>query len=61
MKLREQKDGSLIVVGANTVTVTCPEDIFELLMVGQRHRAVASTQINERSSRSHTIFVVEVI
>ena len=34
LKIREQKDGSLLVVGANTVPVSCPEDIFELLMVG---------------------------
>jgi kinesin family member 5 len=61
LKLREQKDGKLMVVGANTMAVTCPEDIFELLMIGQKSRAVSSTNINERSSRSHTIFVIEVI
>ena len=34
LKLREQKDGQLIVVGANVFTVGCPDDVFELLMVG---------------------------
>jgi hypothetical protein len=34
LKLREQKDGSILVIGANTMSVACPEDIFELLMIG---------------------------
>ena len=39
--------------------MTSPEDIFEALMMGQRSRAVASTNQNDRSSRSHTIFVID--
>lgn len=61
LKLREQKDGSISVTGGTQVTVACPEDIFDLLMIGQRTRQVASTNQNERSSRSHTIFIIEVI
>ena len=61
LKMREQKNGSLIVLNATNISVTCPEDIFEALMIGQRTRAVASTNQNERSSRSHTIFVIDFI
>jgi kinesin family protein 5 len=61
LKLREQKDGSISVTGGTQVTVACPEDIFDLLMIGQRTRQVASTNQNERSSRSHTIFIIEVV
>ena len=50
-----------MVLNCEPIYVTSPSDIFELLMVGQRNRAVASTNQNERSSRSHTIFVIEYL
>ena len=59
LKLREMKNGQVIVLGSEAVTVTSPDDIFELLTVGQKMRKVASTNQNDRSSRSHTIFVIE--
>lgn len=59
LKLHESRDGSFIIGGCNAYPVLCPDDIFDLLMMGQRSRAVASTQQNERSSRSHTIFQLE--
>ena len=59
LKLREQKNGSILVLNCDPIYATSPEDIFELLMIGQRNRAIASTNQNERSSRSHTIFLIE--
>ena len=41
--------------------VTTPEEIFDLLLLGQKHRSVAHTEQNLRSSRSHTILVIELI
>ena len=35
-------------------------DIFEALAFGQSRRAVAATKMNERSSRSHTIFRITI-
>jgi len=61
LKLREQKNGSIIVLNSTTLPVTQPEDIFDALMIGQRTRAVASTNQNDRSSRSHTIFVIDFL
>ena len=43
LKLRELKSGQVTVLGSESVFVTSPEDIFELLTVGQRMRKVAST------------------
>ena len=34
---------------------------MSLLEIGERSRSVASTQLNQHSSRSHTLFVVEII
>lgn len=34
LKLREMKNGQVIVLGSEAVNVATPEDIFELLTVG---------------------------
>lgn len=38
---------------ANLVPVKCAQDVLDLMRVGHRNRAVGSTTLNERSSRSH--------
>ena len=48
----------MLVTGSEHKSVQSFDDIFEALMFGQRSRAVASTNQNDRSSRSHTIFVI---
>ena len=58
LKLREMPNGQMVVNGAETKVVASFDDIFMALMDGQRTRAVASTNQNSRSSRSHTIFVI---
>jgi centromeric protein E len=42
------------------VHVTTAEEMMELLHTGERSRVVGKTDMNERSSRSHTIFTVTV-
>ena len=51
-------NGQMVVMGAEHKSVQTFDDIFLALMYGQRSRAVASTNQNDRSSRSHTIFVI---
>lgn len=60
LKMREMKNGSIAVLNCEPNYATSPEDLFELLKVGQMNRAVAGTNQNARSSRSHTIFVLDV-
>ena len=57
--MREMPDGSFVVPGAQEKAVDTFDDIFLALMDGQRSRAVAGTNQNARSSRSHTIFVLK--
>ncbi|XP_015692341.2 kinesin-like protein KIN-14F [Oryza brachyantha] len=45
---------------ANLVPVKCAQDVLDLMRVGQRNRAVGSTALNERSSRSHSVLTVHV-
>jgi centromeric protein E len=40
--------------------VTDFEGLLHILFAGERNRAVASTGMNERSSRSHTIFRIRI-
>ncbi|KAG0483134.1 hypothetical protein HPP92_011218 [Vanilla planifolia] len=45
---------------ASMVPVKTTSDVLELMQLGQYNRAVGSTAINERSSRSHSILTVHV-
>ncbi|PWZ45590.1 hypothetical protein Zm00014a_029045 [Zea mays] len=54
----EQK--GLAVPDASIVPVTSTSDVVELMNQGQKNRAVGSTAINDRSSRSHSCLTVHV-
>lgn len=41
------------VPNANLVPVASTSDVIELMNLGQKNRAVSSTALNDRSSRSH--------
>ncbi len=42
--------------GLREEIITSPEHVLELLETGEVNRHVGSTKMNEKSSRSHTIF-----
>ena len=48
------------VVGAEVVDVSSLDEVLDVLRLGAERRAIAATDLNERSSRSHTIFSVDV-
>ncbi|XP_062221024.1 kinesin-like protein KIN-14C isoform X2 [Phragmites australis] len=50
----------LVVPDASLHTVNSTLDVLELMEIGQTNRAVGSTALNERSSRSHSILTVHV-
>ncbi|XP_040061456.2 carboxy-terminal kinesin 2 [Ixodes scapularis] len=56
----KHKDGSTMVTNATRTTVTSTEQIHELLRRARKHRAVGSTQCNEHSSRSHSVFQLRI-
>jgi centromeric protein E len=47
-------------VDAKEEIVTTPGQVFTLLQNGEMHRHVGVTNMNERSSRSHTIFRIVI-
>lgn len=52
--------GTLVVDGANRFTVTNPEQVFGIFEKGHANRAVAATAMNATSSRSHSIFEINI-
>lgn len=58
--IREDPSGSILVLGQQRVKVKCPEDCYELLRIGAERRKVGTTQMNVQSSRSHTVFTLNI-
>jgi centromeric protein E len=58
--IREHPETGVYVEGAQETVVTQPHDMAEALVQGEKRRAVGSTAMNERSSRSHTVFRIVV-
>ena len=60
LDIREDRKGGIYIPGLTEVDVTDLSQAMQVLWVGAKARSVASTNANEHSSRSHTIFVVRV-
>ncbi|KAK6941802.1 Kinesin motor domain [Dillenia turbinata] len=53
-------NGGFSLPDAKMHTVSSPSDVIKLMKLGEVNRAVSSTAINNRSSRSHSILTVHV-
>ncbi|XP_054263788.1 kinesin-like protein Klp61F isoform X1 [Macrosteles quadrilineatus] len=60
LKLIDDLEGGVIVKGLLPTPVKSKEEVFKLLQHGAEKRQVAATQMNLNSSRSHTIFTINV-
>lgn len=60
LKIRETPSGASYVAGIHEEYVTSGEDLMSFLEIAQNHRAVASTGMNNVSSRSHCVLVITV-
>jgi len=49
------------VTGLKTVTLDSPDTVESILKQASNNRSVAATKSNERSSRSHSIFILKLI
>ncbi|GJQ10929.1 hypothetical protein GpartN1_g2720.t1 [Galdieria partita] len=57
LKVHEDFNGRVF-VDAKEEVVDSPETVLEIMKKGENNRTIGSTNMNERSSRSHTIFTV---
>lgn len=60
LKLQELAEGNVIVHNLIETNVNSPDAVIKLMQQGNKHRKVGGTSMNERSSRSHTIFRIIV-
>ncbi|CCW70790.1 unnamed protein product [Phytomonas sp. Hart1] len=58
LDVRENKDHTFFVQGANVPEVRLPEDVIRLMDEGTERRRTGSTELNADSSRSHSIFTL---
>lgn len=58
--MKEEKGKGIYVSDATEVYVTGPEQMFEVMRAGSKNRSIAATRMNEKSSRSHSIFLLTV-
>eukprot|EP00948_MAST-09A_sp_MAST-9A-sp1_P000528 g528.t1 len=60
LKIREHPKMGIYVEGLAEIVSTSGDDVMRLLQQGNSVRAVATTQMNERSSRSHSCFIIKI-
>jgi kinesin family protein 5 len=60
LNIRELDDRGPRVQGCREVRVTSPKELLKLARLGASRRHVAATRMNDRSSRSHSIFSINV-
>lgn len=60
LKIREHPDMGIYVEQLAELVVKDPADVTRLIEQGNKVRQVAATQMNERSSRSHSCFTIKI-
>ena len=60
LKIKYDKINGVIIEGVNEIRTPSFYDIFELLRQGEINRKIRQTKRNEMSSRSHTIFIINI-
>ncbi|KAG0227887.1 hypothetical protein BGW42_002541, partial [Actinomortierella wolfii] len=58
--IREDVKGNIFWTGVQEVEVTSAEEVMHLLWFGSQNRQTHSTEMNEKSSRSHAIFSISL-
>eukprot|EP00274_Cyanoptyche_gloeocystis_P000968 CAMPEP_0196662440 /NCGR_PEP_ID=MMETSP1086-20130531/48716_1 /TAXON_ID=77921 /ORGANISM="Cyanoptyche gloeocystis , Strain SAG4.97" /LENGTH=255 /DNA_ID=CAMNT_0041997825 /DNA_START=64 /DNA_END=831 /DNA_ORIENTATION=+ len=58
--IKHDSKGNTIISELTLVEVSAPKDVFPLLKKAHRARSTAATNCNERSSRSHSVFRLQI-
>ncbi|KAF2072210.1 hypothetical protein CYY_006476 [Polysphondylium violaceum] len=58
--IKHLDSSTTIVSNLNTVRVSSPSQVYDLLALAAKNRSVAKTLCNERSSRSHSVFQLKI-
>jgi kinesin family protein C2/C3 len=58
LEIRQTSDGNNSLPGLTEIQLTSIEQVSQLMLIGNNNRAVGSNNINEHSSRSHSIITI---
>ncbi|TNV84878.1 hypothetical protein FGO68_gene10895 [Halteria grandinella] len=61
LSVRENQQGRPIVEGLSEFEIHSPEEAMQYLLKGDEQRKIAETRLNEKSSRSHTVFKLSIL
>ncbi|GMH96946.1 hypothetical protein TrST_g6266 [Triparma strigata] len=56
IRIYEHRGKGVVIKGMKEEVVMSPDQVFALVSAGEAHRHIGATEMNENSSRSHTIF-----
>lgn len=59
--IREDGNHNMYVHGVTEIEVKSTEEAFEVYLRGQKRRRLASTALNNESSRSHSVFTIRLV
>ena len=60
LEIKEHPDKGMYVKGLSSITVDSYNDMEQIIESGSKHRSVGATLLNADSSRSHSIFVIDL-
>lgn len=60
LQVKEDKSRGIYIQDASEVYVASPAEMMAVMKTGAANRSIAATRMNERSSRSHSIFIVHI-
>lgn len=60
LKIHEEKGKGVYVADVTEMYVAEEMEVYEIMKQGNKSRAVTATNMNEQSSRSHSIFILTV-
>ena len=60
LKIREERGKGVYIENVTEIYVTDEVEVYQILWQGSANRSISATDMNARSSRSHTCFIVTV-
>ena len=60
LKIREEKGKGVYIENVTEIYVSDEDEVYQILDKGSQNRSISATDMNARSSRSHTCFIVNV-
>jgi kinesin family protein 5 len=60
LKIRSDKKKGIFIENLTENYISSPKEVYALLEASRNSRAIAATNMNERSSRSHLLFILTV-